>query len=167
MAKLPDDETLRKYFRDGLSDREIADMHGCSYQAVNLRFTKMGLERKPYKNIASAILEAAWPSSQYSREKFRFNRVRDLTSYMRWRLGDPNLTEKQRERAEYFMGRLRGEGEILALVWSEENPWVYLPREPSDGRLVIRWPADRELPKGLHLEAISLPAVSASELKAS
>ncbi|MFE5542786.1 hypothetical protein ACFQ71_03100 [Streptomyces sp. NPDC056534] len=169
MAKLPDDETLRQYFRDGLSDQEIAEMWGCSYQAVNLRFTKMGIERKPYRNIAAAILEAAWPAAEFSRSRFRFNRVRDLTTYMRRRLGDDSLTPRQLQRADRFKAYLERNGEVLSLDWDgpEENPWVFVPRTPSDGRLVVRWPAGRECPKGLHLEAISLPAAPVAESKTS
>jgi hypothetical protein len=162
VTKLPDNETLRRYFREGLTDKEIAQAFGCSVQAVNMRFTQIGLERKPFANVAAAILEAAWPRDEFDRSKFsRFNRVRDLSSFIRSRLGDPTLTEKQLHRAERFAANLELNGLILTLDWSKENPWVFAPREPSDGRLVIRWPEGRELPKGPHLEAISLPPAPA------
>lgn len=158
MTKLPDNDTLRRFFREGLSDKEIAQAYGCSIQAVNLRFTKIGIERKPFANMAVAILEAAWPRNEFDRTKFgRFNRARDLAVFIRSRLGDPTLTGKQQVRVERFTAHLERNGLILALDWSQENPWVFMPREPSDGRLVIRWPEERELPKGAHLEAISLP----------
>ncbi|MFE5009755.1 hypothetical protein ACFRJ3_34805 [Streptomyces sp. NPDC056696] len=158
MTKLPDNENLRRLFREGRTDKEIAKAFGCSPQAVNLRFTQMGIERKPFANTAAAILEAAWPRDEFERSKFsRFNRVRDLSSFMRSRLGDPTLTAKQIQRAERFAAHLELNDLILTLDWDQENPWVYMPRESSDGRLVIRWPEGRERPKGPHLEAISLP----------
>ncbi|MFD4646312.1 hypothetical protein [Streptomyces sp. NPDC058441] len=158
MTKLPDNDTLRRFFREGMSDKEIARAFGCSVQAVNLRFTQMGLERKPFANTAAAILEAAWPRDEFERSRFsRFNRVRDLSSFIRSRLGDPTLTAKQLQRAERFAAHLELNDLILTLDWDEENPWVFMPRESKDGRLVIRWPEGRELPKGPHLEAISLP----------
>lgn len=162
MAKLPDNETLRRFFREGRSDKEIAKAFDCSVQAVNLRYSAMGMERKPYSNTAAAILETAWPRDEFDRGKFsRFNRARDLTSFIRWRLGDDTLTPRQLERASRFAHVLERDQVVLAIDWTQENPWVYVPRKPSDGRLVVRWPEGRELPKGPHLEAISLPAASA------
>ncbi|MFK0231229.1 hypothetical protein ACIQUL_36300 [Streptomyces sp. NPDC090303] len=159
MRKLPEDEILRRHvFQDGLSDKEIAGIYGCSPQAVNMRLKKIGIERMPYSNTAAAILDAAWPRADYDRVKFhRNNPSRDLTVFMRWRLGDDSLTERQRDRIQRFVGRLERDGTVLALVWGEENPWVYVAREPSDGRRVVRWPQGRELPRGPHLEAITLP----------
>ncbi|MET8403477.1 hypothetical protein [Streptomyces sp900116325] len=159
MTKLPDNDTLRRFFHEGLSDKKIAQTYGCSVQAVNARFTQMGLERKPYSNVATAILGAAWPREEFDRSKFtRFNRARDLSTFMRWRLGDPTLTENQLLRANAFMKYLERRNVVLTLDWSKDNPWVYMPREPADGRVVIRWPEGQELPRGPHLEAISLPS---------
>ncbi|MFJ9234370.1 hypothetical protein ACIRJ3_05220 [Streptomyces anulatus] len=159
MAKLPDNETLRRFFREGLTDLEIAEAYGCSPQAVNARYGVLMKEpRKPWSNTASAILEAAWPRAEFNRDKFtHFNRARDLATFIRWRLGDPTLTEKQLLRARNFTRYQRRNGVVLALDWEKDKPWVYVPREPSDGELVIRWPEGRELPRGPHLEAISLP----------
>lgn len=67
MSKLPDNDTLRRFYREGLSDKEIAQAYGCSVQAVNARYTAIGIERKPYSNIAAAILEAAWPREEFDR----------------------------------------------------------------------------------------------------
>ncbi|MFG3176598.1 hypothetical protein ACGFZC_16255 [[Kitasatospora] papulosa] len=161
MTKLPDNEALRRYFRQGLSDKEIAEAFGCTVQAVNARYAEMNMQRMPYSNTATAILEAAWPRTEFDRSKFsRFNRAKDLATFIRWRLGDPALTPRQLERAERFTAHLERHGFVLALDWARDNPWVYVPREPTDGRLVIRWPEGRELPRGPHLEAISLPGAS-------
>ncbi|NEC21165.1 hypothetical protein [Streptomyces parvus] len=159
MAKLPDNVTLRRLFREGLTDLQIAKAYGCTPAAVNARYgIVMNEPRKPWSNTASAILEAAWPREEFERQKFtRFNRARDLTTFIRWRLGDPTLTERQLLRARNFTKHQKRNGVVLTLDWSKDNPWVFLPREPSDGELVIRWPEGRELPKGPHLEAISLP----------
>lgn len=160
MTKLPDNDTLRRYFREGLSDKQIANAFGCSVQAVNVRFVAMGIERKPYSNTAAAILEAGWPREEFDRNKFtRFNRARDLATFIRWRLGDPDLTDRQHERVEKFTRNLERNDFVLAIDWAKDNPWVYVPREPRDGRRVIRWPEGRELPRGPHLEAITLPPV--------
>ncbi|MFF4245239.1 hypothetical protein ACFYY2_12295 [Streptomyces sp. NPDC001822] len=163
MTKLPDNETLRRFYREGLSDKEIAKAFDCSVQAVNLRFGKMNLPRKPWSNTAAAILEAGWPRDEFDRTRFtRFNRARDLTTFIRWRLGDPDLTDRQLERAERFTAHLERHNVVLTVDWGKENPWVFVPREESDGRRVIRWPEGREMPKGPHLDAISLPPAVAT-----
>jgi hypothetical protein len=79
---------------------------------------------------------------------------------MRWRLGDPTLTEKQLRAARQFLTYMRTEDVVLGLDLSQEIPWVWLPREAQDGRCILRWPPGREMPRGPHLEAISLPELS-------
>ncbi len=168
MTKLPDDDTLRGFFREGRTDKQIAAAYGCTISAVNLRFSKMGLSRKPWSNTATAIIEAAWPSSDFTRSRFTAsNSARNLWVFLRWRLGDPTLTPDQQRRVRNFTARMEREGNILVMDWSREgHPWVFLPREPSDGRLVVRWPEGRELPKGPHLEALMLPPVTAEPQEA-
>ncbi|MGW2713694.1 hypothetical protein HKX69_05785 [Streptomyces argyrophyllae] len=163
MAKLPDNETLRRFFREGLSDKEIAKAYDVSVQAVNQRFSKMGLERKPWMNTATAILNAAWPTTDgFKRSEFtHLNRARELFAFMRWRLGDPTLTEKQMYMARRFESQAR-EGVVLEFAPETKSRWVWVPRQESDGDLVLRWPAGRELPKGPHLAAITLPEVTES-----
>ncbi|MEV5677471.1 hypothetical protein [Streptomyces sp. NPDC052179] len=162
MAKLPDNETLRRFYREGLSDKQIAKAYDCSIQAINARYVDMGMERKPHSNTAAAILDAAWPQSEFDRSKFsRFNRAKDLAVFIRWRLGDPGLTETQQHRVKKFMAYVERHDSVLSIDWSKENPWIFVPRKLSDGRRVIRWPEGRELPKGAHLDAITLPSDSA------
>ncbi|MEU6765891.1 hypothetical protein ABZ916_25650 [Streptomyces sp. NPDC046853] len=163
MAKLPDNDVLRGLFRDGLTDKQIAAAYGCSIAAVNARFQKMGLQRKPFSNTATAILEAGWPAKEFSRSRFNNqNTARTLYAFLRWRLGDPTLTTQQLARVRVLASRMEAKGTILELAWDEEGeqPWTFVPRKESDGRLVVRWPEGRELPKGPHLDAITLPPVA-------
>lgn len=159
MDMLPDDNTMRKFLRDGLSNREIAKRYGVSPQAVNYRFTRMGIQRFPYISTATAILEAAYPTAPgFRRSDYTQRwRARQLFAFMRWRLGDPDLTERQIEAAKHFANRSRKHDVVLALAPDEPQPWVWVAREPSDGRRVLRWPAGREMPRGPHLAAITLP----------
>ncbi|MFB9346148.1 hypothetical protein ACFFUA_01510 [Streptomyces heliomycini] len=160
MAKLPDNDTLRKFYRDGISNKEIAAAFDVTIQAVNWRLSKMGLQRKPETFTATAILEAAYPTSKdFKRSEFtQLQRARELFCFIRWRLGDKTLSDRQLHMAERFCDYSRARDVVLALDPAQEkSPWVWLPREPADGQLVLRWPADREKPKGAHLEAISLP----------
>ncbi|MEU8948768.1 hypothetical protein [Streptomyces sp. NPDC048489] len=160
MTKLPENSVILDLYKAGLSDAEIGDMYGATSAAVNYRLNLLGIERKPQSNLATAILEAAWPSAETVRTKFtNRTKARRLFAFMRWRLGDETLTAQQLDAAQRFMAYIVQYEVVLDLDGTQEgNPWVWLPRLPEDGRLVIRWPADREMPKGPHLEAISLPA---------
>lgn len=158
MTKLPDNETLLRYYREGLTNAQIAEAYGVTHQAVTFRFTKMGIERKPEKNTATAIIEAAFPSSEIRRSDYtQFNRARQLFSFIRWRLGDETLSERQVASAKKLATHELTNGVVLALDVESKPPWVWLPRTPADGRLILRWPDGRELPKGPHLKAITLP----------
>jgi hypothetical protein len=158
MTKLPDNATLLRFYREGLADAEIAKAYGCTVQAVNLRWAKLGIERRPWSNAATAIIEAAWPTAEYRRARFtQLNRARDLWAFMRWRLGDPTLSARQLHDAQRFITYVREHDVVLGLDVELSSPWVWLPRQEEDGRLILRWPKDRELPKSSHLEAITLP----------
>lgn len=158
MAKLPDDDVLRKFYRDGLSDKQIAQAYGVTVQAVNLRFANMGIQRKPEMNTATAILNAAYPSSEVKRSNYtQLNRARELFAFMRWRLGDKTLTDRQLRMAKGFAAYSEEHDVVLSLDIEKKSPWVWLPREATDGRLVLRWPDGREMPKAPHLKAITLP----------
>nr|WTB30305.1 hypothetical protein OG781_13150 [Streptomyces sp. NBC_00830] len=160
MTKLPDNETLLRFYREGLSDKEIATAYDVTVSAVNLRFTKLGIERKPWSNTATAIMEAAWPSAEFRRSRFtNYNRARDLYSFMRWQLGDPTLSERQLHNAKLFAKYVRDHDVVLTLDLDleQQSPWVWVPREGQDGRLVLRWPEGREMPRGPHMAALTLP----------
>ncbi|KIE24711.1 hypothetical protein LK08_22740 [Streptomyces sp. MUSC 125] len=163
MTKLPDNEVLRQhYYADGLSDKQIATMYGCTVQAVNQRFGSMEppIQRKPWTNKATAILEAAFPTRPgFKRSEYtHLHRARSLYAFMRWRLGDPTLSARQVGDAQRFARYARDNHVILGFdPERRENPWQWLPREDSDGDLLLRWPAGREMPKEPHLKAITLP----------
>jgi hypothetical protein len=157
MTKLPDNPELLKLYRDGKSDVEIAEMFGVTYQAVNLRLVAMGIRRAPFRAKVAGILESAWPIEETGRGKFvEKSRHRDLCSFLRVRLGD-TVTSRQRWAAERFERALRQGDCVMDFQPDASEPFPYVPREASDGRLVIRWPEGRELPEGELLEALRLP----------
>ncbi|MEV3860724.1 hypothetical protein AB0J38_41250 [Streptomyces sp. NPDC050095] len=163
MTKLPDNQALLELFRDGYSDREIGEMYDVTPAAVNKRLGLMGIQRAPYRATATAIVDMAWPKGERPEEYTFLNRARELYAFVRWRLGDPKLTPKQIKAAERFASYSREQDVVLTLDLTQSNPWVWVPRLPEDGQLVLRWPGGRELPKGPHLEAITLPPVRAAE----
>jgi hypothetical protein len=159
MTKLPDNPELLKLYRNGFSDKEISEMFGVTVQAVNLRLQAMGITRAPFRTVAKEILEAAWPSAETRRGEFiHLNRARDLYAFLRRQLGDPALTRNQRTAAERFDRLIRSQDAVMDLQPDAPGgPWVLLPRKPSDGRMVIRWPEGRELPTGKLRESLDLP----------
>jgi hypothetical protein len=159
MTKLPDNPELLKLYRNGFSDREIAEQFHATVQAVNMRLKQMGIARAPFRTLAKEILEAAWPSVETRRGEFiHLNRARDLYAFLRRQLRDPALTKNQRTAAERFERLIREHNAVLDLQpGMPGGPWVLVPREPSDGRMVIRWPEDRELPAEELRAALDLP----------
>ncbi|MGW7284783.1 ImmA/IrrE family metallo-endopeptidase [Streptomyces sp. NPDC054847] len=168
MTKLPDNDTLRELYQKGLSDKSIAQRYGVTVQAVNWRLARMGIRRMPYSFMATEILQAAYPTSVGFRRSHytQLNRGRELFSFIRWRLGDPTLSERQLHMAKRFAEYSHERNVVVSLDVSAEVPWVWLPRVSSDGRLVIRWPAGQERPGAAHLQAITLPEPRADEAAA-
>ncbi|MFB8131557.1 hypothetical protein [Streptomyces mirabilis] len=159
MTKLPDNPELLKLYRNGFSDKEIAVQFDVTVQAVNMRLQQMGIKRAPFRTTAKEILEAAWPSIETRRGEFiHLNRARDLYAFLRRQLRDPALTKNQRTAGERFERLIKEHNAVLDLQpGMPGGPWVLLPREPSDGRMVIRWPEGRELPAEELRAALDLP----------
>ncbi|GAA3079594.1 hypothetical protein GCM10010448_71120 [Streptomyces glomeratus] len=139
-------------------------MFDVTVQAVNLRLQALGIKRAPFRTQAKEILEAAWPANETRRPEFiHLNRARDLYAFLRRQLGDTGLTRTQLVAAARFERLIRAHNAVLDLQpGTPGGPWVLLPREPSDERMVIRWPEDRDLPTGKLREALDLPPHSAS-----
>lgn len=158
MTKLPGSTEFIKLYRSGLSDKEIAEAFDVTVQAVNKKLVNLGIQRHPAKHAATAIINAAWPSEEYGRNKYTsLSRAQRLFAFLRKRLGDEVLGPRQDRMAVLFEREVRTRGVVLHLDPSSAQPWVWLPREASDGRMVIRWPEGREKPTGELLEALDLP----------
>ncbi|GAA3621352.1 hypothetical protein ACG5V6_05600 [Streptomyces chitinivorans] len=159
MTKLPNDDQLLAHYRRNLTDKQIAAMYGCTVQAVNLRLNRLGIERKPHSNTATALLEQAWPTAVYRRSRFtHFSRARRLWVFIRRNLGDPALSARQLHESLAFEHHIREHYVVLDLDLTQSNPWVFRPRLHLDEDLVIRWPEDRPKPSLRELEALRLPA---------
>ncbi|GHE92907.1 hypothetical protein GCM10017776_06710 [Streptomyces griseoluteus] len=131
-------------------------MYGATPQAVNARLVAMGLRR--YRQKVTGILERAWPTSETGRGDFvNLNRYRDLCCFLRWRLGDPDMTANQVRGAKRFERTVRERNSVLDFQPEADEPWLFVPRIESDGRMVIRWPQGRELPEGELRAALDLP----------
>ncbi|MFJ8041196.1 hypothetical protein ACIRBX_11890 [Kitasatospora sp. NPDC096147] len=147
MARLPSDAELKKLFVLGRSNQEIADQYGVTLQAVAKRLAEQNYYRRPLAAaVVNDILSEAWsiltvdngPSHHSS------SPAQSLKVWMRRRLGDASLSERQAHTADLFEKRLRTRG--LVLDYSRERGFEWVPRLPTDGHLAIRWPADRAAP---------------------
>ncbi|MFF8629671.1 hypothetical protein [Streptomyces werraensis] len=160
MTKLPDDQALLKLVRDGkLSNKEIAASFGVTVAAVSSRLAKLGIHRRPYSYTAQAILNAAFPTGEFKRTDYTQRATgRTLLFFLRWRLGEPDMPKDGLRRAKQMAEFARDNGVVLCLdPENVEEPWRWESRQPSDDCLIMRWPAEREKPKGPHLAALKLP----------
>ncbi|MFF4952860.1 hypothetical protein [Streptomyces chattanoogensis] len=162
MAKLPTDAVLVKLFHLGMSDAEIAAQYGASPQAVNKRYMNMDppLRRQPIAARVTELLTSIWDikvdRTGVSTHHNKYA-VKNLKVYMRMQLGDDTVGETSAASAERMIRRLIRENVVIDYDRSSEEGWQFVPREPSDGRRVIRWPADKELPGADLQKAMELP----------
>ncbi|MFJ8946339.1 hypothetical protein ACIRG4_24425 [Streptomyces sp. NPDC102395] len=155
MTKLPPHSELQELYRNGLSDAEIAKIFDVTVQAVNARRVAMGLRK--YRQMVTGVCEMAWPAAETRRGDFvHLNRYRDLGCFLRWRLGDPEMTANQKRGAERFERTIREGNCVLDFQPDSNEPWSFVPREESDGHMVIRWPEGRALPEGELRDALDL-----------
>lgn len=162
-SKLPSDDVLMDLYHEGLSDREIAELYHCTYQAVNKRFHKMGVARlSPENTRVNALIRHRWGNIYYSQGSDSHHAAdpsKALRVWLRRRLGDKTLTPNQVHMAERWERTLRERNEVLC--YGSEG-WFYRPRRTRDGRRAIDWPSqlgspDRELFDLLNLPEMPVP----------
>lgn len=159
MAGLPEDSELLRLYALGLKNPEIAAQYGVTPQAVNYRFDKLKIKRRPITTQANALIGQVWtigaePGTEYHQN---LSAISYLRVWVRQRLGDDSLSAAQRKKASNFIKRVVDEDVVLKYEPWAENPFTYVPRQPSDGRLVVRWPSDQPRPEGGALRALELP----------
>ncbi|MFD7257162.1 hypothetical protein [Streptomyces sp. NPDC059874] len=152
---LPDYADLQKLLSAGLTQPEIAKMYKVSQQAVSKRM----VQRDHYRRGTNAPVTAALPWDITGRtDKARLmdqRPFRGLRYFVTDRMGFP-LSERARQDLALFVNKVR-DGHVLTL--DDEKGFVYLPRTPEDGQLVVRWPDDPSRPLTSADEAMfSLPA---------
>ncbi|MFG2228017.1 hypothetical protein [Streptomyces sp. NPDC048644] len=157
MTKLPSDAELTKLFHLGVSDIDLADEYGVSVQAVNKRMVRMGLRKKPIALRVNELVKSIWDvkTSRSGPSHHNAYVLKNLKIYMRGRLGD-RVSETQRRDADWLIGRLIRDNTVIDYAGAEGG-WRYVPRDPSDGRRVLRWPAGKPLPEADLQRAMELP----------
>jgi hypothetical protein len=162
MTKLPSDAELTKLFALGqLNNREIAERYGVTPQAVNKRFQKLGLERRPFANDANAEIAKVWKvqATQEAGSHHAMFPIQALRLWLRIRLGDRELSMRQRRDALNFEKRVREKNVVLAYDPEKEQPFSWEPREPRDDRLVVRYPREKGAPPLDELKLFRVPDV--------
>lgn len=150
---LPDDSILlRERDFEGLSLEEIADRHRVSKSAVSQRFTNMG---RPFGGNAQMDYQSVIPW-KIERAHMPLDAANRLRAHVRHQSGIP-LAESAERRLTNWHARLRAEGSVLTYDPQAESPWQYVARVPSDGDLIIRWPADAEPPTDHQKACLTLP----------
>jgi len=163
--KLPPDPLLLKLVRSGLSNKEIARRYGVSHQAVSKKVRALGMRRRPVSDEVNAGLRQRWDiysnpgkDSHHSRHS-----AKALKAWLRYRLGDPKLSDKQLTLAKTWIRELRERDEVLCYDRDLPDGWYYRPRRPEDDRLIVDWPADLPFPDERFRKALELPTDSELE----
>ncbi|MFE7752126.1 hypothetical protein [Streptomyces sp. NPDC057428] len=160
MAKLPSDAVLKKLYDLGVTDKELAEQYGVTVQAVNKRFHKLGLPRRP--TIVRRVNEALGQRWDLNHSKGRHHHAKyagkALKAFLRRQLGDDELGPTERHRAQQWEARMQAGHEVLCYDPDTEDGWYYRARRPEDGRMVIDWPEDWPVqPDPEFREALELP----------
>ncbi|MGW0087839.1 hypothetical protein ACWDWS_02290 [Streptomyces sp. NPDC003328] len=138
MAALPSDFELQKLLSAGRTEVEIANMYGVTQQAVSYRMQNMQIARKgPKAPVTSAL---PWNLASHPDKRRLVNQApfRGLRYFLQKRMGE-SLSERAELDLRAFLNRVR-DGHVLALIAGDG--FKYVPREPQDLDLVIRWPDD-------------------------
>ncbi|MFI6682578.1 hypothetical protein [Streptomyces sp. NPDC050485] len=164
VTKLPSDAELAKMFHLGVSDALLAEQYGVTVQAVNKRFVNMGLRKKPTAVRVNELVKSIWDvkTSRSGPSHHNAYVLKNLKVYMRVQLGD-TVSQTQQREADWLIGRLLRDNTVIDYAPETEDGWLYVPREPSDGRRIIRWPAGKELPGGELQKAMEFPPDESAE----
>ncbi|MEU3825216.1 hypothetical protein AB0F36_07805 [Streptomyces sp. NPDC029080] len=161
MAKLPSDAELTKMFvLNQLTDQEIADKYDVTRQAVQSRWRKLGLERRPVVNQANSLIGNIWKirSDHHTLSPIMYLRV-----WIRLNLGDKTLSTRQTRDAMNFERRVRTNRVVLAYDPESDQGWSWESRTPRDDLLVVRLPDSGERPSEDVLRHFRLPDLPTAE----
>lgn len=153
---LPDDSLLlRERDFEGLTLEEIAARHNVTKAAVSKAFTKMG---RPFGGNAAMDFREIIPWSITRAHQSLDASVR-LRSHIKVRSG-LEVPESAQRRLENWWQRMRDEKTVLTYSQNEASPWHYVPREVSDGDMIVRWPEDMPPPTMRQRTLLTLPSRS-------
>lgn len=152
------DPILVKLFHMGQTDKQIAETYGISVQAVSARRTRLGLVRKRFSRQVNEGLATRWTihTTQGRGSHHNHHAIKCLRVWLRFRLGDQDLSEVQIQQAEGWVAELWQQNKVLC--YDPEQGWYYRPRKPRDGRLLVDWPKSIPFPDERFKRALELPS---------
>ncbi|MGW2864279.1 hypothetical protein [Streptomyces sp. NPDC001205] len=157
---LPDVHALIRMKEQGLTDDQIGAQYGVSGQAVNKALTLAGYYTRA---VSKEVIEKAIPwtvkrtSSAGSHHTSYLAKA--VMAYLRVAMGDDTAKDSHRLAAKRLRARLLRDGKVIDYDAESEDGFRLEDREDRDGDLIFRWPADKPLPEGKVLDAITLSEV--------
>jgi hypothetical protein len=159
------DALMVKHFHTGQTDKQIAEQYNISVAAVSKRRMKLGLIRKPVSRQVNEALAERWKiwAPKTGTGHHNAYSAKALKVWLRLRLGDDSLSEKQRDLAAQWERLLRERNEVLCYDPDTPEGWYYRPRTVDDERRVIDWPEELPYPSEGFKRALELPPQPVSE----
>ncbi|MFD7162766.1 hypothetical protein [Streptomyces violascens] len=156
---LPDVNTLIRMKEQGLTDDQIGAQYGVVAQAVNKALTYAGYYTQA---VSREVIEKAipWTIKRTEAAGSHHNSYlgKAVMAYLRVAMGDETAKDTHRLAAKRLRARLLRDEKVIDYDPQSKDGFELVDREARDGDLIFRWPADRDLPEGKILDAITLSA---------
>ncbi|WP_370422518.1 hypothetical protein AB8O64_29895 [Streptomyces sp. QH1-20] len=157
---LPDFNTLVRLKEQGLTDSQIGARYGVVYQAVNKALTEGGYY---HQAVSREAIDKAipWTVKRSAEAGSHHNSYlgKAVMAYLRVAMGDDKVKDSHRVAAKRLRTRLLRDTKVIDYDSESKDGFKLVDREEGDGDLIFRWPADRALPEGGILDAITLSDV--------
>ena len=137
---VPDETQMRRYVERGLTQQQIADQYEkdtgirCSRAAIGMALARYDMTTSRPRPRHTDLLP--WEVRQEHR---MMNDARMLRFEARRRAG-MELREKDRKALEGWLLRLKEQNAVVHYEPDTDKGWWWVPREPQDGRSIIRRP---------------------------
>lgn len=152
--KLPDNHILLKArYAEGLNLTQIARRYGVAKSTLSAAFARMG---HPWGSNAAMNYREILPWA-IERKHQPLDAGQRLAAHLRAHAGIAPKRDDERRLRNWY-ARLHRDSTVLDYQPTNVGtPWVYLPRSPEDGDLLIRWP-DGQSMTAEQKSALSFPA---------
>ncbi|MGK5626987.1 hypothetical protein [Streptomyces sp. URMC 123] len=155
--RLPDFNALVRLKEQDLTDDEIGAMYDVKGQAVNKALTLGGYYTQA---VSREVIEKGipWTVKRTEGAGSHHNTYlgKAVMAYLRVAMGDETAKDSHRLAAKRLRARLLRENTVIDYDPRTKDGFKLVEREERDGDLIFRWPADRALPEGKVLDAITL-----------
>ncbi|ARZ66897.1 hypothetical protein SMD11_1236 [Streptomyces albireticuli] len=157
---LPDLNTLIRLKEQDLTDDQIGARYDVSGQAVNKALTIGGYYTQA---VSREVIEKAIPwtvkRTEGSGSHHNTYLGKAVMAYLRVAMGDETAKDSHRLAAKRLRARLLRDEKVIDYDPRSKDGFKLVDKEERDGALIFRWPADKALPEGKILDAITLSDV--------